>query len=382
MATTRYGDYFPGTEYYVDYNLGTDDLTAGRGDGVGTDAWKTIKYALETGIPNTGRDTSNGDRLNLNDGTDHTFATVASLASYGATATEAAPLLFQGYTSAANDGGVATIALASSTQFVNDINFDYAALQDIRMTGNISSGLLVLDRYTSMINCSYINSSTNAPCLVADVYSTSHNCYFEAEDTTPVLNFSMMLDCCMIVQRGSGGGVSKNKTVQSSNTLVVIEGDMGPGEVGLAGPCFHCAVVCLGTPNSSSVGVRGTDRSQMSGNYVENVGQAFLATTTYASQSVVGNSYYNVVTPMVITGMPLYVEDPVDAVTSIFVDATQSTAAACDFTIEKKPGSVDTNNLKRTVGYVDGSNDKTFDIHINATGLGRQGIKFPAVMEQ
>jgi len=91
---------------------------------------------------------------------------------------------------------------------------------------------------------------------------------------------------------------------------------------------------------------------------------------------LIGNSYFNCTTGMDIAtpsaGVgPTYADDLIDTGASIFADTSQSTAAACDFTIVRAAGA-----SIGTFGFVDGSNNKTFQSYvdpglgINATGGG------------
>ena len=377
MATTRYGDYFAGTEYYVDYSAGTDDLAAGRGDTDG-DPWQTLKYAIETGIT---RNSSTGDRINLKGNVTHTVAATASLSDYVVSASEAAPLLIQGYTSAANDGGIAY--LAGSVKLWDGVIFSYLGLQDLHVDVTVDSGgAFVNDRNGTYINVYCKNSSnvTNAPaCEVDGVSSVWIDCYFEGNTVntwslmgTGISN-SMQGIGCMMVQRGTGGIVSAYGTgaPTSHNSLYVHEGNAQSNYAAMSNSSINCAAICLGTPGSVSYGWRGSDRCIVSGCYFENYGYAIGGGhSTYTSQYVKNNSFYNCGNAMVSwVGKPGYVEAPVDTVESIFTDTDHALAADCDFTINQN--SVD--NQAVTRGFVDpndSSNNKTFQTFVDASGLG------------
>jgi len=91
------------TQTYVDYGSGSD----ATGDGsIGT-PWKTLQYAFD----HLTRDTTDGNQVNLKAGTAHVNSAALDLATLiaGGALSTTAPLIIRGYTSAANDGGMAEI---------------------------------------------------------------------------------------------------------------------------------------------------------------------------------------------------------------------------------------------------------------------------------
>jgi len=107
------------TEVYVDPAIAGDSGTGTIGDPYGD-----LQFALDSAT----RDATNGDRFNIKAGTDEILAAALSLVTYG-TPTFDAPLIFEGYTSAAGDGGIGGIdgnngnftifAGAASVHFIN-----------------------------------------------------------------------------------------------------------------------------------------------------------------------------------------------------------------------------------------------------------------------
>lgn len=84
------------SERYVDPSIAADS-----GAGTIGDPWGDLQY----GLNQVTRDATNGDRFNIKAGTAEILAAQLSLATYG-TPTADAPIIFQGYTSAAGDGGI------------------------------------------------------------------------------------------------------------------------------------------------------------------------------------------------------------------------------------------------------------------------------------
>lgn len=87
------------TEIYVD-----PAIAGNSGTGTSGDPYGDLQYGLNTAT----RDATNGNRFNVKAGTAEILAAALVLTTYG-TPTMAAPLVFQGYTSAAGDGGIGQI---------------------------------------------------------------------------------------------------------------------------------------------------------------------------------------------------------------------------------------------------------------------------------
>jgi len=87
------------TNIYVD-----PAIAANSGSGAIGDPYGDLQYALNT----VTRDSTNGDQFNIKAGAAEILSAVLSLTTYG-TPTSTAPLIFRGYTSAANDGGIGDI---------------------------------------------------------------------------------------------------------------------------------------------------------------------------------------------------------------------------------------------------------------------------------
>lgn len=98
------------TNYFVDPAAGTDDTVGDRG-AVGN-PWKSVQFAPD----NITRDATDGDRINIKAGSADTLSAALDLTTYG-TPTAAAPIIFQGYTSATGDAGIGDIDGGSNSVF-------------------------------------------------------------------------------------------------------------------------------------------------------------------------------------------------------------------------------------------------------------------------
>lgn len=106
------------TETYVD-----PAIAANSGTGTIGDPYGDLQYALNTMT----RNATNGDRINIKAGTDEILSAALVIAADYGTPTAAAPLIFQGYTSAAGDGGIGGISGGGTvgvyTEAINFVRF-------------------------------------------------------------------------------------------------------------------------------------------------------------------------------------------------------------------------------------------------------------------
>lgn len=97
------------TEVYIDPSIAGNSGTGSSGDPYGD-----IQYALDTET----RDTSNGNRFNIKSGTDEILTATLDFTTFGTPGTTN-PLIIQGYTSTAGDGGQGGISGNGSYSIVN-----------------------------------------------------------------------------------------------------------------------------------------------------------------------------------------------------------------------------------------------------------------------
>ncbi len=135
-------------------------LATDAGGGVDDDAAKCTQHDGTTSLPYrsvqgaldlTTRNATDGDQINVKAGTAQVNQAALTLATYG-TPTAAAPLVFRGYTSAANDGGKGEINCNSVALFAVT-TYDYLILVDlyIHNAGNVAA--VVLDQFGFVYRC-------------------------------------------------------------------------------------------------------------------------------------------------------------------------------------------------------------------------------------
>ncbi len=138
------------TNYYVD-----PAIAANTGAGTIGDPYGDLQHALNS----VTRDSSNGDCFNVKAGTDEVLTATLTTSTYG-TPTANAPIMFRGYTSAANDGGIGGISGAGTYAIWDDVNIDGVMFKDMHLH-NCGSATYILrfDNDARLVRCEIDNCS-------------------------------------------------------------------------------------------------------------------------------------------------------------------------------------------------------------------------------
>ena len=152
------------TENYVDPSAGSDVT----GDGSIGNPWKSVQWALD----HVTKSAANGNRINIKAGAANVLSAALSFATYGAGG-PTAPLVIQGYTSVAGDGGIGSIDGAGS--YAISAGNNYTFYRDLKM-GNCGAA--------NIVNVGGAGSS--AYIINCEIYGTSgsgivsgNNCYVD-----------------------------------------------------------------------------------------------------------------------------------------------------------------------------------------------------------
>lgn len=137
------------TLYYVD-----PAIAANTGAGTIGSPYGDLQYALNT----VTRDATNGNQFNIKAGTDEVLTAALSLTTYG-TPTTTAPLIFRGYTSAANDGGIGAISGAGSFSIFASTTLDAVIFFDLKCYNTGSNVVIQGDDFVAIVNCEITGSS-------------------------------------------------------------------------------------------------------------------------------------------------------------------------------------------------------------------------------
>ncbi len=136
------------TQTYVDPAIAGDS-----GAGSDVDPYGDLQYALDE----VTRDAANGDQFNIKAGTAEAIVATLDLSTYGNPA-RASPIIFRGYTSAANDGGVGAISGGGGDFSVLGPE-GWVRWLDMELTNTGTAPVVVLASFDWMQGCEIHNSS-------------------------------------------------------------------------------------------------------------------------------------------------------------------------------------------------------------------------------
>lgn len=299
------------TETYIDPSIAADSGTGTIGDPYGD-----IQYALNTMT----RDGTNGDRLNVKAGTDEVLANSLSLATYG-TPVPGAPLVFQGYTSVAGDGGIGGISGNGTYTLFADSTLDFLVFIDMHLhNSGASNNIINLDLGCQFENCEIDNTgqtglSLGWSCKIRSCYFhnigaigvlTGQHCYIEHNYFTNGTNdFS--------------NAISANRGNVVQHNVINIDGASNGIQAG------NQDVVCRNNTIYSSAGtgtgvtVSAQDHIEISNNYIEGfsgAGGIAISVGDFELGILRGNRYYNNTTHVSLGGSPPLVNEDNSAVGS------------------------------------------------------------------
>lgn len=149
------------TQVYVNPALASNTGTGTIGDPFGD-----VQFALNT----VTRDATNGNQFNIKAGTDEILTAAISLTTYG-TPTTAAPLIFRGYTTAANDGGIGSISGAGAFSIFASTTLDFINFFDLKLYNTGSNVVVQGDDNCTFVNCEITSGGSGGGLLL------DGNCY-------------------------------------------------------------------------------------------------------------------------------------------------------------------------------------------------------------
>lgn len=198
------------TQYYVDPSIAGDSGTGSSGDPYGD-----LEYCLEQ----ITRDATNGDQINIKAGTTETLEFALDIeGDYGAP-TAIAPIIFRGYTSAANDGGIGTISGGGTVSIFTHSSADYTHFVDLHLTNTGANAILNLDIGCIVCNCELDTTSGRAidvdtNCMIVNNYihtaTGTHGIYSEGGRSLICGNMVVAAVTTAGIYSNSGGDILNN----------------------------------------------------------------------------------------------------------------------------------------------------------------------------
>lgn len=198
-------------EYYCDFSAGNDTTGDGLSDAT---AWKTVQKALDT----ITRNTTHGDRINVKSTTPELLGTALTGATYGNGAV-LAPLIIQGYTATAGDGGIGVISGNASVACVNDSARQFWIFRDLQFTNCAANQIVFMGANCTFWNVKFDTGTGGG--LRSTSGSRIRGCRFENLGGTSLRASSNHVSGCyfknganvaatFLAQEGAGGSAHDN----------------------------------------------------------------------------------------------------------------------------------------------------------------------------
>jgi hypothetical protein len=150
------------------------DVVCNSASGTASLPWRSIQGALDL----ITRDAVNGDQINIKAGTDQVLSATLVLTTYGAP-TSATPVIFRGYTTSANDGGIGVIDGAATYAIWLGVSAtgNYCHFWDLKMGNCGAAQVITLGHYSTIVNCELHTSTATRGVSYEGTACNIVNCY-------------------------------------------------------------------------------------------------------------------------------------------------------------------------------------------------------------
>lgn len=289
------------TEIYVDPSIAGDS-----GAGTSADPYGDLEYAIEQET----FDLTNGTRVNIKAGTAEVLAAEldAALADTGTSIawvpTETAPLIFQGYTTAAADGGKGAISGGGAVEIISTTK-DYITFKDLVLSNTGAATVVLMDDFCSVINCEIHTSTGSGLDLDSNCFAIGNyvhvtgatNKYGIKCDSGAWVegNYIVMgTDMSHGIYLGALGGVAYRNIITLTGTASSIKYGISI----IAGSAIQNSIYSSGAHLGAGISIPTNDRTnQVRNNLIEGfsgTGGRALATGTQTSLGIFGgNAEFN-----------------------------------------------------------------------------------------
>lgn len=288
---------------------------------------------MQHGLNTVTRNSTDGDQFNVKAGTAEILTAALSLTTYG-TPTAAAPLVFQGYTSAAGDGGRGEISGAGSFSIISPTTLDYIHFWDMKLSNGGTGSLLQLDDHCSLVRCEIGPSSLcQTTCVVLD-QGVIADCYLHDYGVNAALSCNRLI-IGNYIKVPSGNNASTHVSGGIGGTVIgnIIDCQASNGAGGI-GADRHCNIsyntVYANGSTKTGIGISAGDAMYIVKNNIvvgfSGVGGTGFTASAYSAglgaPIFAGNAFYNNTTHYNLANMKAVFEaDNVILGSSPFVDA-------------------------------------------------------------
>jgi len=214
------------TEIYVDPSIAADS-----GAGTIGDPYGDLEYAIEQET----FDTTNGTRVNIKAGTDEIIAAnlETALADTSVSAawvpSEDAPLVIQGYTSAAGDGGIGGISGGGAALSILNTTRDFIWLIDLHLHNVTGANRIIdLDSYSTILRCEINNGADTGvvigsncviqSCYIHDVGANNRHGIQASGNNRIAFNY---IDCGEGTDKGQYGIFAIGTSCSIENNIII-----------------------------------------------------------------------------------------------------------------------------------------------------------------
>ena len=258
-------------------------------------AYPDLQYALDTHSQNT----ANTNRFNIKAGVSEILTKTISPANFGPGSVNY-HTQYEGYTSTAGDGGIATISgnNGNFTMYgVSSTNAYYADWKNLRL---IDFGIgVVFGRYAyygSAFNCEMSGSSCSAASNTPSAFSCIQ-CYIHNMSST-IATQNMSHSYCFVKHDATSGAcvdIDNNMDVFNNN-FILAEGDTVRGITVNnvdASRVYQNSILRIGTQSGQGIFLSRCYGGFIANNLIENFGNAFAIYNYTYGAGFYNNSYYN-----------------------------------------------------------------------------------------
>ena len=283
-------DNFTGTEYYVDAINGSNSTGASEGLTAGN-AFQTLYYAIHTGIPFYGANTTNGDRINLLDNSTHDISTAINLSGTRGSGSTSAPVIVQGCTSTPGDGGIANLNNAiggSSIANSGNWNFRFADLKITSDGSKWSSGHGGAEYY----NCWLRAENSSGEFL----YSSNDSFYFcTIEFDNHDFRYQLQVHNCLLIEHANRPICTwySTNSLSCTNCIFINTNASFTSHVVALYSAINCTAIATNGDGTSGEGFRAYNTINC---HVENLGTGYKQRQLGGYLRHFGNTYYNCTT--------------------------------------------------------------------------------------
>lgn len=322
------------TEVYVDPSIDGDSGTGTIGDPFGD-----LEYAIEQ----TTFDTTNGTRFNIKAGTAEVLADYLDTAMADTSVTpayvpaQAARCVFEGYTSAAGDGGIGYIDCQTPDGAFEAGSFDYVTLKNLVFDNEGGTDETInLDNSITVQGCEIIGGSYG---VRLDSATNLQNNYVHGQTTNGLflVDGYCGYNYVHLTNTGAGTGILANtRDCSVESNISIVAGSKNGILVPDESWCVNNSVYCSDEGLGRGIGINSTNRDiwKISGNLVEGfsgaggVGIGSSSAGTYVG-AIQGNAVYDCTTSYDLPAASIE-EDNEELSASPFTDAANGDFSPVD----------------------------------------------------